>query len=112
MPGVLVNARHAANGAEVMIRREGPATAPTGYRVYVDREAVAWIAGPSASEAYAAQAAYLATGDELGAGGCLTDPEEQAGPITDAGGYLACGCHGSRREHACGPREWTPGDEQ
>lgn len=37
-------------------------------------------------------------GDELGA---LTDPDGQAGPITDAGGYLECGCHGSQREHTC-----------
>lgn len=24
------------------------------------------------------------------------------GPILDAGGYLACGCHGTQREHSCG----------
>ncbi|MFI1993214.1 hypothetical protein [Actinoplanes sp. NPDC020271] len=24
-------------------------------------------------------------------------------PLTDVGGYLACGCHGSQREHTCGP---------
>ncbi|GGN74022.1 hypothetical protein GCM10010112_43740 [Actinoplanes lobatus] len=24
-------------------------------------------------------------------------------PLIDVGGYLTCGCHGSQREHACGP---------
>jgi hypothetical protein len=24
-------------------------------------------------------------------------------PITDVGGYLSCGCHGSQRDHTCGP---------
>jgi hypothetical protein len=24
-------------------------------------------------------------------------------PLLDVGGYLACGCHGSQREHTCGP---------
>lgn len=23
--------------------------------------------------------------------------------LTDVGGYLACGCHGSQPEHTCGP---------
>lgn len=23
--------------------------------------------------------------------------------LLDVGGYLACGCHGSQREHTCGP---------
>lgn len=29
-------------------------------------------------------------------------------PLTDFGGYLACGCHGSQREHTCGPLDWWP----
>ncbi|MEV7231635.1 hypothetical protein AB0M79_32180 [Polymorphospora sp. NPDC051019] len=24
-------------------------------------------------------------------------------PLLDIGGYLACGCHGSQREHTCQP---------
>ncbi|RZU49336.1 hypothetical protein EV385_1081 [Krasilnikovia cinnamomea] len=24
-------------------------------------------------------------------------------PLLDVGGYLACGCHGSQRDHTCGP---------
>ena len=32
-----------------------------------------------------------------------SDPEPVADPITDGGGYLPCGCHGSQREHTCGP---------
>lgn len=24
-------------------------------------------------------------------------------PLLDVGGYLACGCHGSQREHTCEP---------
>jgi hypothetical protein len=24
-------------------------------------------------------------------------------PLTDPDGYLACGCHGSQRDHTCGP---------
>ncbi len=24
-------------------------------------------------------------------------------PIVDTGGYLSCGCHGSQRDHTCGP---------
>ncbi len=26
-------------------------------------------------------------------------------PLLDSGGYLACGCHGSQRDHTCGPRD-------
>lgn len=26
-------------------------------------------------------------------------------PLLDVGGYLACGCHGSQREHTCGPAD-------
>lgn len=37
-----------------------------------------------------------------------------ADPITDAGGYLSCGCHGSQREHSCKDQsvsEFNPADE-
>jgi hypothetical protein len=30
------------------------------------------------------------------------DPAEAAS-LLDVGGYLPCGCHGSQREHTCGP---------
>ena len=29
--------------------------------------------------------------------------EESREPLTDVAGYLPCGCHGSQREHTCGP---------
>jgi hypothetical protein len=32
-------------------------------------------------------------------------PEEWEVPLLDTGGYLACGCHGSQRDHTCGPRD-------
>lgn len=31
--------------------------------------------------------------------------DEMAELLLDTGGYLACGCHGSQREHTCGPRD-------
>jgi hypothetical protein len=31
--------------------------------------------------------------------------EPEADPILDVGGYLPCGCHGTQRDHTCGPRE-------
>ena len=31
--------------------------------------------------------------------------DERDEPLIDAGGYLPCGCHGSQREHSCGPRD-------
>ena len=34
-------------------------------------------------------------------GRCDTDTLDD--PITDVGGYLPCGCHGSQRDHTCGP---------
>ncbi len=32
-----------------------------------------------------------------------TDDTITADPLLDVGGYLTCGCHGSQREHTCGP---------
>jgi hypothetical protein len=42
--------------------------------------------------------------DDRGPDGDTTD-----WPIADSAGYLACGCHGSQRDHTCEPaeeREW------
>lgn len=36
-------------------------------------------------------------------------PAPAGEPVTDAGGYLACGCHGAQRDHSCGP---SAGDER
>jgi hypothetical protein len=37
-------------------------------------------------------------------GRCDTGPDTSSDvPLLDVGGYLACGCHGSQREHTCGP---------
>ena len=33
------------------------------------------------------------------------DQEPMQVPLTDTGGYLNCGCHGSQRDHTCGPRD-------
>jgi hypothetical protein len=35
--------------------------------------------------------------------GCAEDGVTDDGPITDVGGYLSCGCHGSQRDHTCRP---------
>ncbi|GAA2603035.1 hypothetical protein GCM10010399_37320 [Dactylosporangium fulvum] len=32
-----------------------------------------------------------------------TDDVDTTDPLTDVGGYLSCGCHGSQPEHTCGP---------
>ncbi|BCJ65883.1 hypothetical protein [Polymorphospora rubra] len=34
-------------------------------------------------------------------GGCDTGPMDD--DLIDVGGYLSCGCHGSQRDHTCGP---------
>ncbi|GGQ79630.1 DUF6197 family protein [Couchioplanes azureus] len=33
----------------------------------------------------------------------LPDADAADVPLLDTGGYLACGCHGSQRDHTCGP---------
>ncbi|MGK5681338.1 hypothetical protein [Actinoplanes sp. URMC 104] len=32
---------------------------------------------------------------------CYPDDDSIEVPLLDVGGYLACGCHGSQREHTC-----------
>ena len=32
---------------------------------------------------------------------CYPDDDPIEDPVLDVGGYLACGCHGSQREHTC-----------
>lgn len=39
-------------------------------------------------------------------GMCNLDDDEDFGePLVDSGGYLRCGCHGSQRDHTCGPQD-------
>lgn len=35
----------------------------------------------------------------------VLDDEPDVDLLLDSGGYLACGCHGSQRDHTCGPRD-------